>query len=195
MRLPRPLPVCLALALAPAVPAAAADGFMSVQDLQFAPATVHINRGEKVDFNFEGPSPHNAVLRRGQIDRYDSGITGPGMTKAHRFEHAGSFALVCDLHPEMKARVMVGVPETRSPRLTRARALAGRRKVRLTFRTSERSVVTVAIGTRRVSKVLASGARSIIVGRLRAGRRTARIRATDGWGNQSASLKRSFTVR
>ncbi len=70
MRLARSVPACLALMLLPAGPAAAADGFMSLQDFQFAPAVVQIERGEKVDFNFEGPSAHNVVIGHGQTDRW-----------------------------------------------------------------------------------------------------------------------------
>lgn len=194
MRFARSFLVFLALVLLPAE-AAAADGFMSLQDFLFAPAAVQIQPGEKVDFNFEGPSEHDVVIRRGQVDRYDSGVTGPGRTKSHRFLYPGSFALVCDIHPRMKARVAVGAAEALKPRLSRLRARPGARKVKLRFRTSERSVVTVAIGSRRASKVVARGARSITVTRLRPGRHTARITAKDGWGNRSASARRSFSVR
>ena len=195
MRFARSFALCLALLVLPAGSAAAADGFMSLQDFQFAPAAVQIQPGEKVDFNFEGPSAHNVIIRGGQIDRYDSGVTEPGNTKSHRFRYPGSFALVCDIHERMKARVAVGPPEAIKPRLSRLRARPGARKVRLTFRTSERSVVTVAIGRRRVSRVLSSGARSITVGRLRPGRRTAKVTARDGWGNRSATVRKSFSVR
>lgn len=195
MSLTRSLPVALALALVPSASAAAANGFMSLQDFQFAPAAAQIQPGEKVDFNFEGPSAHNVVIRRGQIDRYDSGITGPGSTKSHRFPYSGSFALLCDIHEGMNARVLVGAPERLKPRLTGVRARPGARRVKLSFRSSERAVVTVVIGSRRVSKVVSPGAASITVGRLRPGRRTARLGAKDGWGNRSAVVKRPFRVR
>ena len=195
MRFARSFGVCLALLLLSAGPAGAANGFMSLQDFQFAPAAVQIQPGEKVDFNFEGPSAHNVVIRRGQIDRYDSAVTEPGNTKSHRFLYPGGFALLCDIHERMTARVAVGTPETLKPRLSRLRARPGARRVKLTFRTSEPSVVTVAIGTRRVSKVLARGARSITVARLRPGRRMAKVTAKDGWGNRSATARRIFSVR
>lgn len=194
MRFARSFLLSLALLLLPAGPAAA-DGFMSLQDFQFAPAAVQIQPGEQVDFNFEAPSAHNVVIRRGQIDRYDSGVTAPGNTKSHRFPYPGSFALLCDIHERMKARVAVGPPETLKPRLSRLRARAGAQKVKLTFRVSERSVVTAAIGSRRVSKVLARGVRSITIARLRPGRRTTTVTAKDGWGNRSAGARKSFSVR
>ena len=195
MRFARSFLAYLALALLLPAGAAAANGFMSLQDFRFAPTAVQIQPGEKVDFNFEGPSEHNVLIRRGQTDRYDSDVTRPGSTKSHRFRYPGSFALLCDIHPRMKARVIVGAPETLKPRLSRLRARASVRRARLTFTISERSVVSVAIGSRRVSKVLARGARSITVSRLRPGRRTAKLTAKDGWGNTSAAVRKSFGVR
>jgi plastocyanin len=196
MRLARSLPpaLALALALALAAPATAADGFMSVQNFQFAPRFVQIKPGEKVDFNFEGPSTHTATLRRGQTDSYDSGPTPPG-AKAHRFRYAGRFALLCTIHPEMTATVQVGAPEALAPRLAGLRARAGAGQVKLVFRVSERSVVSAVIGHRRVSRVLSAGTRSLTVTKLRPGRRTATLSARDGWRNKSATARRSFRVR
>lgn len=194
MRLARSLPPALALTLALAVPAAAADGFMSVQNFQFAPRFVQIRPGEKVDFNFEGPDAHTATLRKGQTDSYDSGPTPPA-TKAHRFRYPGRFSLFCTLHPEMTATVQVGAPEAVAPRLAGLRARPGAGRVKLVFRLSERSVVTAAVGRRRVSKRLDRGTRSITVTRLRRGRRMAKVSARDGWRNKSATGARSFRVR
>ena len=194
MRLARSLPPALVLTLALAPPAAAANGFISVQDFQFAPRFVQIQPGEKVDFNFEGPSAHTATLRKGQIDSYDSGLTGPG-AKAHRFRYPGRFALLCTIHAEMTATVQVGTPEMVAPRLTGLKARPGAGRVTLVFRLSERSVVTAAIGRRRVSKRLAPGTRSMTVTRLSRGRRTATLSARDGWHNKSTGARRSFRVR
>lgn len=194
MRLSRSIPLATALMLATASPAAA-DALMSVQDFQFAPRTVLIQPGERVSFNFEGPSAHTATLRANQTDRYDSGEVGPGSTRVRRFNHPGSFALLCTLHPEMTGRVTVGTRESGRPRLTRVRARGGAGRVELAFRLSERSVVTAAVGRQRVRKVLNRGGRSLIVRRLAAGRRTVRLGAKDGWGNRAATVRRSFTVR
>jgi plastocyanin len=178
-----------------AAPAAAADGFMSVQDFQFAPDSVRIEPGEKVSFNFEGPTAHSATLSSGQIDRYDSGITGPGFTKEKRFGHRGRFTLFCRPHPDMRASVQVGEAETVKPRLSSVRARPGRRRVTLRFRLSERSVVTVTVGRKRVRAALSPGRRSLTVRGLRRGRRRASLSARDGWGNRSPTARRSFRVR
>jgi hypothetical protein len=122
-------------------------------------------------------------------------VTDPGRTKAHRFAYAGSFSLLCDIHDNMTARVLVGARETLKPRLSRLRARAGAGKVKLTFRASERTVVTATIGRRRASKAVSAGTRSITVTRVRPGRRTARLSAKDGWGNRSAVARKSFRVR
>ncbi len=178
-----------------AAPAAAADGFMSLQDFQFAPTTAEIRPGEKVDFNFEGPSRHRVKLRSGQTDRYDSGLTGPGFTKTHRFRHPGRFRLHCSVHLTMTARVQVGPSETVRPRITDLKATPGAGKVRMTFRISERAVVRLVAGGKRVRRVFGRGMRSVTIAKLDRGRHTATLEARDGWANKSSSAKRSFRVR
>jgi len=195
MRLVRSVPLATAIVFAGAAPAAAADGFISLQDFQFAPATAEIQRGEKVDFNFEGPSRHRVKLRSGQTDRYDSGLTGPGFTKAHRFRHPGRFALYCSVHLAMAARVQVGASEVLRPRMSEVKATPGTGRVRMTFRVSERAVVRLVVGGKRVRKVFRSGMRSITVADLDPGRHTATLEARDGWANRSSVVKRSFRVR
>lgn len=195
MRLARSVPLAAALVLGGAAPAAAADGFMSLQDFQFAPATAEIQPGEKVDFNFEGPSRHRVKLRAGQTDRYDSRLTGPGFTKSHRFRHPGRFALFCSVHLTMTARVQVGASEMVRPRMTDVKATPGTGEVRMTFRVSERAVVRVVVGGKRVRKVFRSGMRSITLPSLDRGRHTATLEARDGWANKSSIAKRSFRVR
>ena len=195
MRLVRSVPLAAALVFAGAAPAAAADGFMSLQDFQFAPATAEIRSGDKVDFNFEGPSRHRVKLRAGQTDRYDSGLTGPGFTKNHRFRHPGRFALYCSVHLTMTARVQVGASEMLRPRMMDVKATPGTGKVRMSFRLSERAVIRLVVGGKRVRKVFGSGMRSITIANLDPGRHTATLEARDGWANKSSIAKRSFRVR
>ena len=195
MRLVRSVCLATALAFAGAAPATAADGFISLQDFQFAPSSVEVRPGDKVDFNFEGPSRHRVKLRSGQTDRYDSRLTGPGFTKTHRFRHPGRFALFCSVHLTMTARVQVGAFEMVRPRLTDVKATPGAGKVRMTFRVSERAVVRIAVGRKRVRKVFGSGMRSITLPNLARGRHTATLAARDGWANKSSIAKRSFRVR
>ena len=168
---------------------------MSVQDFQFAPKSVRVEPGDKVDFNFEGPSVHTATLRAGQTDRYDSGFTGAGFTKIHRFRYPGLFRLYCVPHPEMKARVQVGAAETVTPRVTELAAAPGEGRVRLTFRVSERAVVSIVAGDRRLRRVFAAGRRAVTVRGLREGRRAASLRPRDGWSNEGAAVRRTFRVR
>ena len=195
MRLARSVPLTAVLVFAGAAPVAAADGFISLQDFQFAPASVEVRPGEKVDFNFEGPSRHRVKLRSGQTDRYDSGLTGPGFTKTHRFRHPGRFALYCSVHLTMTARVQVGASETLRPRITDLKATPGTGKLRITFGISERAVIRLVVGKKRVRKVFGSGMRSITIAKLDRGRHTATLEARDGWANKSSIAKRSFQVR
>lgn len=168
---------------------------MSVQDFQFAPESVQVEPGETVDFNFEGPTVHTATLRSGQTDRYNSGFVGAGQTQTHRFRYPGLFRLYCIPHPEMTARVRVGTPETVRPRITDLQAVPGDARVRLTFRLSERAVVTITAGQRQRRRVFAGGRRAITVTGIPRGRRTTTLEARDGWGNKSRILRRSFRIR
>ena len=195
MRHPHPVLLAPVLCLLSAEPAATARGFMSVQDFQFAPRSVAIQPGEKVDFNFEGPTAHTATLRSGQTDRYDSGFREAGRTTTHRFSHPGLFRLYCIPHPQMTARVQVGTRETTAPRITELKAARGDGSVRLTFHLSERSVVSVAAGQKRLRRVVGAGRSAITVTGLRPGRRTARLQARDGWANEGAAVGKSFRVR
>ena len=183
MRLARLVPLSAAIVAVAAAPASAADGFMSVQDFQFAPAMMAIQPGDKVDFNFEGPSQHTATLRARQIDRFDSGTTGPGFTPKHTFRFAGRFGLYCRIHPDMRAVVQVGGPETVRPRITKLKTRSTRRRVRVGFRLSERSVVAVTIAGRTVRRVLGRGGRSLLVRVRNGARRKVKVTAKDGWGN------------
>ena len=192
MRIPT---LTVALFAALAGPAAAADGFMSVQDFQFAPKAVQVLPGDKVQFNFEGPEAHSATLNAGQTDRYDSGTTASGFTKERRFSHPGRFTLFCRPHPDMKGAVEVGSRENLKPRFSSVRASGGSRSVKLRFRLSERSVVTASVGRKRVRVVLAAGSHSITVRGLKRGRRSAALSARDGWRNLSATARKSFRVR
>ena len=194
MRFARTLLPAMALMGLAAVPASAADGFMSVQDFQFAPSMVTIEPGDKVDFNFEGPSRHTATLRGRQVDRFDSGTTGPGFTPMHTFRYAGRFGLYCRLHPEMTAIVQVGTPEKVKPRLTVRHVRETTRLVRVGFGLSERSVVSATTRGETVRRVLGRGRRSITVrARGRAGR-TIRLTAKDGWRNRTTILARARIV-
>ena len=195
MHLSHPLVAAAALSLLSAAPAAAADGFMSVQDFQFAPEAVQVQAGDKVDFNFEGPSVHTATLRSGQTDRYDSGFRGAGRTTSHRFRYPGLFRLYCVPHPEMKARVQVGAPEAIEPRVTQLTANPGAGRVRLTFRVSERAVLSIAAGQKRLRRVFAAGKRAITVRGVRSGRRAASLQPRDGWANEGPVARRTFRVR
>lgn len=181
----RPLSLALALAALAAGPASAADGFMSVQDFQFAPAMVTIDKGDTVDFNFEGPSQHTATLRGRQTDRFHSGTMGPGFTPMHRFRFPGRFGLFCRIHPEMRGVVQVGTPEKVKPELGRARHRVNSRRIRVGFVLSERSVVTVTVAGKTVRRVLRRGRRSIVVRKRNAVYRPVKVTAKDGWRNKT----------
>ncbi|HEY7476891.1 MAG TPA: hypothetical protein VIB62_01515 [Actinomycetota bacterium] len=75
----------------------------------FDPSLVRLARGGTVTFDFDGPSSHTATDGSG-MDLYDSGVVpGGGPSFSYVFVAAGSYPVLCTLHPEMSANVFVPV--------------------------------------------------------------------------------------
>jgi plastocyanin len=89
-----------------ASPAAAANPTAVVDQkrFQFAPALLPVRRGTTVRFLNSDREPHNVFSPEGG---YDLGTWGPGEWREHRFDTPGVFSQRCNLHPEMRGRVVV----------------------------------------------------------------------------------------
>lgn len=85
-------------------------GSVSMIDFAFSPATVTIGVGETVTWTNGGQEDHTATG-----SGFATGTVSPGGSASHTFTSAGTFAYVCDFHPNMKGTVEVvgdegGVP-------------------------------------------------------------------------------------
>jgi len=85
--------------------AAAATRTVAVRDNVFAPKRLTARRGDLLVFRWQGDNPHNvrATTRR-------AGIRGAVRTSGRyrvRLRRAGSFRIVCDIHPGMEMRLRV----------------------------------------------------------------------------------------
>jgi plastocyanin len=72
-----------------------------LRDNLFDPAKVEIKAGEAVEWHWEGKSVHNV-----HGPNFTSKLQGEG-TFEHVFTKSGTFDYRCDVHPEMKASVVV----------------------------------------------------------------------------------------
>ena len=189
------LVLAVAVFLAAAVPALAAPATVEVGDDFFNPGPTRVEPGETVTWNWNGVNSHTVQTRPRQIDRFNSGIKGgTGQSFLHAFKYRGRFRYYCAIHPDtMNATVQVGVADTVAPRITRIRTRVSGSRVKVTFKLSERSVLTAKVGRKKVVKTFGPGKHAVRFKGLRAGLHRVRLSAKDGFGNVGKKSKRFRT--
>jgi plastocyanin len=129
--------VVAATPVAPPAPAPAAGPMVrhvAIANYQFAPATVTVNSGDTVQWDWTGADVNHSVSSiGGLLDSFEShlgalvsAILGPppGGTFSHTFSQIGDFQYVCRVHPDMTGDVHVvasGAPDVQpitAPRVT-----------------------------------------------------------------------------
>jgi plastocyanin len=75
---------------------------VSMQSLQFSPATVEIKIGDTLEWKNDDLVPHTATSAQ-----FNSGIMAAGTTWRHTFAERGNFPYICNFHPQMKGVVKV----------------------------------------------------------------------------------------
>jgi plastocyanin len=76
-----------------------------IQDFSFKPAHITIKRGTKVRWINKDSTAHTATANNGRS--FDSGRLGPGKRYTHTFKRAGKKSYHCEIHPDMRGRVLV----------------------------------------------------------------------------------------
>jgi plastocyanin len=103
------LAATLALALAgsalAAGPAVSANKAVSVRDNVFSPRSLSARVGDRVIFRWAGRNPHNVRAASGPV-RFASRTQSSGTYRV-RLRRAGSYRVVCDVHPGMAMRLRV----------------------------------------------------------------------------------------
>jgi plastocyanin len=194
------LAVVPAVAVLAAAPALAADSTVGVGDDFYDPsAPTMVNPGETVTWDWQAGSQneHTVTSRSRQIDGFRSRImSGGGASFNHTFKYAGSFRYVCLIHPfSMQSTVIVGTDDHKAPKITSLKAKVSGRRVKVSFKLSERSVVTVAVkGRKKVVKLFGPGKHSVTFKSLRRGRNKASLSAKDGFGHTGKKSAR-FRIR
>jgi plastocyanin len=77
---------------------------VTIRDFEFDPADVTISVGDTVTWTNDGPSTHTATANDGE---FDSGQLAPGQSYSHTFNQAGTYAYICQIHPNMKGTITV----------------------------------------------------------------------------------------
>jgi plastocyanin len=88
-----------------ASPASGQKAVVKILNFDFDPNELLISVGTTVEWTNQDEAPHTATATD---DSFDSGILETGGTFSHTFDTAGTFDYFCELHPNMKAQVIVG---------------------------------------------------------------------------------------
>ena len=76
-----------------------------IKNFQFKPAKITIKRGTRVRWINRDSTAHTATANNGRS--FDSGRLRPGERYKHTFKSAGKKRYHCEIHPDMRGRVLV----------------------------------------------------------------------------------------
>ena len=139
--------VVVACLLGSVAPAQAKTVNAGIGEFFFRADRVRVDPGDTVAWTNRGDVLHNVTSRRGAPERFRSADLESGQVFSRVFAKAGTYDYLCTIHPfQMSGSVQVG-PDRVKPKVTGVKAKAGKR-VRVSYRVSERSQVTVRL-TRR----------------------------------------------
>jgi plastocyanin len=86
-------------------PLAAKTLKVKIVDFAFKPKTVRIEVGERVKWTNTGDRTHTSTSN---TDVWDSKNLGSGESFTRKFKKAGTFKYHCEIHEDMKGKVVVG---------------------------------------------------------------------------------------
>jgi plastocyanin len=99
------LPLAVAAAAGASVLPAGAASTVRLKDNLFAPKSTSVSKGTTVTFRWAGKAPHNVTVAKGPV-KFHSKTQVKG-TYSHRFSKAGTYRIVCTIHPGMNLTVRV----------------------------------------------------------------------------------------
>ena len=90
----------------PSKPASSSGGSdaVTISDFKFSPATLTVKPGAKVTVTNNDSTTHTATADSGG---FDTGDLNPGSSKTITLSKAGSYPYHCEIHPFMKATIVV----------------------------------------------------------------------------------------
>ena len=98
--------IALAAPLAATMAQAAghAEHVVEIRGMSFTPSVLEIKAGETVRFENLGPAPHTATADDGS---FDTGRLARNESIEITFDTAGTFDYFCEIHPRMRASLIV----------------------------------------------------------------------------------------
>jgi plastocyanin len=96
-------PALLAVALVATAALAASKHDVKIENMQFAPAALTVQRGDTVTWRNGDLVPHTATA----AGKFDSGNIAPGKTFSRTMDLPGGYDYICSYHPGMKGRIDV----------------------------------------------------------------------------------------
>ncbi len=90
---------------APKLPDRGMRAHMDNHNMAFSPIVQVVAEGGSVSFLDSDPFPHNVFSP--DHERFDLGLVQSGHSVTHKFNHAGVYTLLCNLHPNMIGYVLV----------------------------------------------------------------------------------------
>lgn len=91
------------LAVALPLAAGAATHTVTIEGMQFVPATLGVKKGDRVVWKNKDVVPHTATAKGG----FDSRSIAAGKSWSHVARKPGRHEYVCSFHPGMKATLVV----------------------------------------------------------------------------------------
>ncbi len=88
-------------------PAANSRVVMDQRNLQFLPKLLPVPRGTTVEFTNSDDIQHNVFSPSDVADNFDLGAYGPGAVRSVTFSKPGEVLVLCNIHMEMEARILV----------------------------------------------------------------------------------------
>jgi len=105
----KPLPLAGLAALVVAFPALATDSSSTIsviqKDMSFSQAVVTLHVGDEVMWGNADDVDHNISVSGAGVE-VDHGLQKPGHIIKQAFEVAGSYRVICHIHPKMKMTVI-----------------------------------------------------------------------------------------
>jgi plastocyanin len=101
-----------ASATPPPVAPSAAAGELELRDFAFVPSDIRVVPGTTLTWVNTGAAPHTVTDRAGA---FDSGLLVRGARWSRTFATPGTFRLLCSIHPDMRATLVVAAPGATAP--------------------------------------------------------------------------------